>query len=405
MDDVVYTRLYIQLTDFPRQNTNFGKPQPLTPYIAEIWITADGNYLRYQLTSARSGKLHYLAQQENDIFRQSSYEVSSDRSAIDQVTQFPIDILIEQLENNIVSAPSSRFLSGVDILDSIFNFNHLLSPNRQVCRTIQCLLELGADDAYEVVFVGEETPENQIDSYIFEIYLKDLEIFGPRAFIKIDKENLEFIEITTGYGGDQIPFEINSSAVIEERKILPPSEIPETLFTNVPDGIEIIDWLATDLSERDIRDSLWVISVTPEPGTTLGSQDNVWFEMEIGYRLVSVTKAKLSVILNKDTSSEIVDSWFEECELGFPGNWTSAGSHPGVSITNGDGVAKIRISVTRHNLEILGPGDVYLQAGIYRHVGMGGYYPVVFEDFPDFTWHVDVPPISERKCPKVPIGQ
>jgi hypothetical protein len=106
--------------------------------------------------------------------------------------------------------------------------------------------------------------------------------------LKIDAETCMFLECIDQQG---------SVLHLIEHKVLSEHELPEGLFSTLPEGVRILSipegWDPKISLQEGKTDRVWVLSTTPEPSAKIGEV----LEVTIGYELVSRPHSNLNVYL------------------------------------------------------------------------------------------------------------
>ncbi len=401
--EVVYTRFAVRIRNgFDRTHYVYIFDE----YIAETWVSVNGDLIRYQLTDSR-GEYHYFVQRSGDVIRRASSGGATGKDAIDTLVQIPFNEFLRGLSLGRHPDALPSYLTSGDVLPSLFNFNSLLAEEKQMCLRLDCLLELLDSDRANLTFELKEMTENGRDLDIIEMsnprppeggHISE----GPRARIIIDAQSNKLVALVAGYFGDVLPFEEYSSAVLEERTVIHEEDVDLVLFSEAPDGIDVVDWRSLGVQTDEIKDDVWIISVTPESGTSMGHEELLWFEVTFGYRLLTAPDAIAHVYLGRVDAQQIFEEWTGRCYIGIPGTWIAAGEPFSTKITSGVGEFVARIRVWQDDLAQMGPTTIHPQVIFFEHVGGVTGNTLYYEVLDQYTWYVDVPPISNRECPTMP---
>ena len=401
--DVVYTRFAVRIRNgFDRTQYVFNFDE----YIAETWVSVSGDLVRYQLTDSQ-GDYYYFVQRSGDAVRRGSSGSAIGKDAIDTLVQIPFNEFLRGLSSGRHPDALPSYLTSGDVLPGIFNFNSLVAEEKEMCLSLSCLLELIDSNRANIALNLREMTEDGRDLYIIEVsnsppsmagYLSE----GPRAWVKIDVQSNNLVALVAGYFGNVLPFDEYSSAVLEERVVIHEVDVDLSLFSKAPDGIGVIDWQLLGVQTDEIKDDVWIKSTIPESGTRIGHEELLWFEITFGYRLLTAPDAIASVYLGRVDAQQIFEEWSGRCYIGIPGAWVSAGVPLRTKIASGVGEFTAKFRVWQDDLFKMGPTTITPTVIFHENVGSVTSNTLYYEVLDQYTWEVDVPPISDRECPTYP---
>jgi hypothetical protein len=204
---------------------------------------------------------------------------------------------LEQYQAESASEPSQWDFFHGDLSVGWAAMDRLIVQRQQACSDLYCLLggpeQSWECDAQGCTLNGEGAPsvqarlsgEEKLDdgrtAYIVELAL----VHNWTRTLRIDKQSFALLEIIDRHQDDLI-----ASLQHLERQALSSAQAND-LFGAIPHNLEIVQ--LNQASEGE--DRLWIISVSPEPGTELQSRTE--FEVVVGYELVSAPEAILQIYL------------------------------------------------------------------------------------------------------------
>jgi hypothetical protein len=296
-NDVIYDRIIMDWHKGGFQRDNV---------VAELWRTADGSHLRYQMYDEND--LLYYDQHDDESLWRSSYVRPVYGNVIDFVYQAPyipehayMKMEDKQLVAQLLFRDLSTFWSNIDQMvsgeraDCAGLFCALSSIGQGWdCSDNKCTLNLGPVFLAENLIIYAEVSGQS--------YLKDgQEVYEVRTYLpevgdqwytilKFDTTTYDLLEIED-YSHGKLQYRIH----LVERQILTWADLPDNFFRTIPEGIEVRSWESDiPLGHRE-DDYAWIISADPPQGASLSGVVTV--SVEIGYRLVSIERAKVGLSL------------------------------------------------------------------------------------------------------------
>lgn len=271
--------------------------------VAELWRSADGSHMRYQMVDDR-GNLLYFDQRDNEILWRSSYVRVVEGKEVGFVYQAPYVPATEYLEDQqllaqLLISDLGNFwiyidqMAGNERSDCADLFCVLSALGRGWnCSGERCTLNLGP------VLGGEDfVIEAQADRMDWlpngrEVYQVRLHLTGvPENFyqiLKFDTETYDLLEIEK-YRRGELYYRIR----LDDRETPSWSNLPGDFFKSIPDGVEVRLWPDDSPLGHHEDDRVWIISANPPPDSNISGVVNA--EVEIGYRLTSVEQAAIHV--------------------------------------------------------------------------------------------------------------
>jgi len=271
--------------------------------VAELWRTADGSNLRYQIYDEND--LLYYDQHDSESLWRSSYVRPVDGNVINFVYQAPYlpghtyssmgdEQLVAQLGSDL-----STFWSNIDQMVSgerkdCLDLFCILSSLGQgwECSNDRCILDLGPvfedeDLIIHAEVMGKGYAKDGQEVYEVRTYLPDV---GDRWYtiLKFDTSTYDLLEIED-YSRGKLQYHIR----LVERKVLSRADLPDDFFRTIPEGIEVRPWESDIPLGRKEDDYAWIISADPTQGASLSGE--VTIQVEIGYRLASIESAKVGL--------------------------------------------------------------------------------------------------------------
>jgi hypothetical protein len=295
-NDVIYDRI---IMDWHK-----GGFQQRDDVVAELWRTADGSHLRYQMYDEND--LLYYDQHDAESLWRSSYVRPVDGNVIDFVYQAPyvpghsyMKMEDKQLVAQLLFRDLSTFWSNIDQMVSgeradCAGFFCALSSIGQGwnCSDNQCTLNLGPVFLAENLIIyaevsGQSYLKDGQEVYEVRTYLPEV---GDRFYtiLKFDTTTYDLLEIED-YSRGKLQYRIR----LVERQILTWADLPDNFFRTIPEGIEVRSWESDIPLGHKEDDYAWIISADPPQGASLSGVVTV--SVEIGYRLVSIEHAKVGL--------------------------------------------------------------------------------------------------------------
>ncbi len=237
---------------------------------AELWQSASGAQWRYQLSDPE-GQIIYFLQQNGSERWQSIHPQPVGTAAVSE--------LFVQPAGEPVALPEGALLHQ-DAAAGWLDLNRLLAERAAACLDLYCLLGIDAAGG-NLSSVEETTTDGGRAVYRVQVAL-------PAEFSRtllLDRESSRLLAVEDRDRGQLV-------ARLEhvERRGLAADELGEGFFASAPDGLTLVQGRPEEGADR-----LWIISVSPEPGSTLTAPTQ--FEVVVGYELVSVPKARIDVAL------------------------------------------------------------------------------------------------------------
>ncbi len=347
--DVVYDRLLLdwdQGGDWKRKGV-----------IAELWRSADGTYLRYQLLD-RSSLLFFEQYDGERLWRSSQVRPVEGREVtfVYNAPYVPGFNYLEdkQLVAQLLFRDLSNFWMYIDQMASadhstcaaLFCALSVLGEGWE-CTENGCTLNLGPVlEDKDFIITAMVTRQYRLPSgrEVYEVRLSGPES-GDQFYtnLKIDTTTFDLLEIEDFWHG-QMHYRIS----LVERKTLAWRDLPEGFFQTVPEGIEVRQWNSTIPLGHKEGDRVWVISADPPQGASLSGV--ITARLEIGYRLTSVQEAEIEVGM----------SW-----VGHDSPYAIQGAK--VPVTAGEGTVQMNVTVDTDQLP---EGKWAVGAGFFDTMGV-----------------------------------
>jgi hypothetical protein len=294
-DDVIYDRIIMDWHQggFHREGV-----------VAELWRTADGTHMRYQMYD--ESDLLYFDQHDSESLWRSSYVRPVDGNVIKFVYQAPyvpghsyMKLDDKQLVAQLLFRDLSTFWSYIDQMVSgertdcadLFCTMSTLGQDWE-CLERTCSLNLGRVFEEKDFIINAEITEQSKLSGGQEVY--EVRVFLPEVgdrfytLLKFDTTTYDLLEIEDYWHG-----EFHYRIRLVERKVLTLDDLPEGFFRTIPDGIEVRLWESDIPLGHKEDDYAWIITADPPQGASLSGVVNV--QVEIGYRLASIESAKVGL--------------------------------------------------------------------------------------------------------------
>lgn len=294
-DDVIYDRVMMDW-----KKGGFQRDDVVT----ELWRTADGSNLRYQMYDEND--LLYFDQHDSESLWRSSYVRPVYGNAINFVYQAPyvpghtyLNMGDKQLAAQFLFRDLSTFWSNIDQMVSderkdCQDFFCILSSLGQgwECSDDRCVLNLGSifEEEDTITFAevaGKGYTKDGQEVYEVRTYLPDI---GDRWYtiFKFDTTTYDLLEIED-YSRGKLQFHIR----LVERKVLSWADLPDDFFRTIPEGVEVRPWESDIPLGRKEDDYAWIISADPTQGASLSGV--VTIKVEINYRLASIESANVGL--------------------------------------------------------------------------------------------------------------
>jgi hypothetical protein len=349
-NDVIYDRIILDWKKggFQREDV-----------VAELWRTADGSNLRYQMVDGN--ELLYFEQHDAENLWRSSYIRPVYGDGFDFVYQaayVPGHTYIEMDDKQLVAQLLFRDLSnfwlyidqmaGSDNADCADLFCTLSSLGEGwECSGNRCTLNLGpifedSDFILTAEVTGQSTLRDGSQVYEVRTYLPEV---GDRWYtiLKFDTTTYDLLEIED-YSRNKLQYRIR----LAERKIMTMSDLPAGFFQTIPEGVEVRTWEGDIPLGHQEDDRVWIISAEPSNGASLSGVVTV--HLEIGYRLTSLEVAEIKLGLfwaGHDSGSSI--------------------QYEKMPVTGGEGAVQISFTV---DADQLGEGMWVVQPGFADTMGI-----------------------------------
>jgi hypothetical protein len=292
--DVIYDRLILDWDQ--------GGDWKRSGVVGELWRSADGSRLRYQMYDRQS--LLYFEQHDSQSLWRSSFVRPVEGVVVNFVYQAPYvpgskSLEDRQLVAQLLFRDLANFwiyidqMAGAGRTDCADLFCVLSSLGQGwECSEKHCTLNLGPvfgdkDLIVEANVAGIDRLEDGRE--VYEVRLK-LAGVGEQDYqtLKFDTTTFDLLEIEDFWGG-KLHYRIR----LDERKTLAWSDLPEGFFQSVPEGIEVRPWLSNLPLGHKEDDHAWIISADPPSGASLSGKVNG--HLVIGYRLTSIQEAAITV--------------------------------------------------------------------------------------------------------------
>lgn len=271
--------------------------------VAELWRSADGSHMRYQMVDDR-GNLLYFDQRDNETIWRSSYVrvvEGKEVGFVYQATYVPATEYLEdqQLLAQLLIRDLGNFwihidqMAGFERSDCVQMFCALRAlGSGWNCSGERCTLNLGPvlggeDFVIEAQAGSMEWLPNGRKVYPVRLHL----LHAPKNYyqiLKFDTETYDLLEIED-YGRGKLRYRIR----LDARETLSWSSLPADFFRSIPDGVEVRPWSSDSPLGHYEDDRVWIISANPPPDSKLSGVVNA--ELEIGYRLTSIEQAVIQV--------------------------------------------------------------------------------------------------------------
>jgi hypothetical protein len=270
--------------------------------VAELWRSADGSQLRYQMHERN--RLLYLDQHDTDNLWRSSHIRPVEGKQVDFVYKAhykPEEKLLgeEQLIAQLLFRDLGNFWVNIDQLaggeraDCANPFCVLSAlGNDWECNTTRCTMNLGSIfDAPDLIIEAKVLEDDWLPNghQVHQVRLHITEV-DDRYYqiLKFDTTTYDLLEIED-YSRGKLRYRIR----LDDRRALEWSDLPDGFFKTIPDGVEVRIWESDyPLGHHSEDDRVWIISAVPPPGASLAG--TVAAHVEIGYRLASVEKAAIN---------------------------------------------------------------------------------------------------------------
>jgi hypothetical protein len=271
--------------------------------VAELWRSADGSHMRYQMVDDR-GNLLYFDQRDDGIVWRSSYIRVVEGKEVGFVYQAPYLPTTESLQDQqllaqLLMRDLGNFwvyidqLAGFERSDCAQLFCVLSTLGRGWnCSGERCTLNLGPVLGGDDFVVEAQAEKMEWLPNGRKVYQVRLHLTGaPENYyqiLKFDTETYDLLEIED-YSRGKLQYSIR----LDDREILAWSNLPADFFKSIPDGVEVRQWPEGSPLGNYEEDRVWIISASPPPDSNISGVVNA--ELEIGYRLTSVEQAAIYV--------------------------------------------------------------------------------------------------------------
>lgn len=300
----------------------------------ELWHSPDGQQFRYQLTAA-DGSLLYFVQRSGDRFWRSFHNLPVGAEPVRQIYQLSLD---QYRQSNLPDA-----FEGQNISDMTIGWLDINGEHGKACTDLFCLLGITGEEwqcqgktctqfrdgqpIAEALLLDDEQLADGQTVHVIEIH-PSLGLDWRRV-TQIDARTLALVEVADFDRGNLV-----DRLRLIERQALAATDIPNDFYSTFPAGIELVDMQAVPEPTPVSRTNrMWIISVSPEPGTAVDEQTE--FVVEVGYDLVTLPEASLQVMLWP------AFNWF---------GGSTENSDP-VNITQGEGTVTVRFRVEPRSLD------------------------------------------------------
>jgi hypothetical protein len=286
--DVIYDRMLIDLhTDLVNQHDIIG----------EFWQSVHGDQFRFQLVS-QNGELLYFAQRNGSrVWR--SYHTQPVGSGpvpwiytmtIDQYRVLNLSGLDDPLNTPVLGrttglgwlALENRITALSQPCSDLFCVLGLTGREWQ-CSKDRCILLEAGKPAYEAVLSTHADTEN-----VYTVEIRTIPASDVTQVVQINAQTYALIEVASYRNGQLVsrlrPVEWKSMAI---------SDLQPDFFSSIPEGMQLQDFGTSQPTAP--FDRIWVIAVSPQPGTNLTEQSDL--RITLGYDLVTRDQALLHVML------------------------------------------------------------------------------------------------------------
>ncbi len=273
--------------------------------VAELWRSADGASLRYQLFD--DGDLLFFEQHDGEQLWRSSQVRPVEGVKVTFVYQAPYDpgpnepddLADKQLIAQLLFRDLSTFWLNIDQITGAENsacadlFCSLSALGEGwECAESDCTLNLGPIlGDKELIITAAVTRHTRLSNgkEVYEVRLSGSEFEDQfHTLLKFDTTTFDLLELEDYWQG-QFHYRIS----LVERKTLARRDLPAGFFQTVPQGIEVRPWHGSVPLGHKEDDRVWIISAEPPSGASLTGE--IAAQLEIGYQLTSVQEADIEV--------------------------------------------------------------------------------------------------------------
>jgi hypothetical protein len=270
--------------------------------VAELWRSADGSQLRYQMYAG--DRLLYFDQHDNDTLWRSSHLRPVEGKLVDFVYQAhykPEEKLFDEEQQiaQLLFRDLGNFwvyidqLTGGERADCANPFCVLSALGDDwACSTARCTLNLDLIfDAQDLIVEARVLEDDWLSNghQVHQVRLQIADV-DDRFYqiLKFDTATYDLLEIEDFWRG-KMHYRIR----LDDRRALAWSDLPGDFFRSIPDDVEVRTWESDYPLGRHSDDRVWIISADPPPGASLTG--TVTAHVELGYRLASVEKAAITI--------------------------------------------------------------------------------------------------------------
>lgn len=317
--------------------------------LGELWQSADGTQWRYQMSDTEGNILYFLQQNDGAIW-QSIHPQPVGSTAVTE--------LFVQPAGEPVALPEGALLHR-ELTAGWLDLNRLLAERTAACVDLYCLLGIDAA-AGSLSGVEETTWEDGRAVYEIAVAL-------PAEFSRtlvLDQESGRLLAVEDRDRGQPV-------ARLEhlERRGLTADELGEGFFAGAPDGLALVQ-----ASPQAGADRVWIVSVSPEPGSTLATATQ--FEVVVGYELVSVPEARLEVALAQPDFQPVAGGRLPIIRLGQ------------TEVDAASSEARFTFTLRPNEEQWLGTSELALWVTLSHFTGAHTLEIIAGELFTDYSWTV-----------------
>lgn len=354
--------------------------------VGELWQSPDGQRFRYVLWSAE-GELLYFAQRDGDRLWRSFNNLPTGAEAVSTVYQMTMD---QYRQSRLPAMTEGHNVLFAELSTGWLEIDRTLADSGGSCADLFCLLGLAGGNwqceegscslmAGDTVFAVARLQPDELLAAGRVLHVVAIE-YPQREWtrvIKLDAETSALVEIANFDRGNPV-----DRLQHVERQALAAGAVPAGLFSQAPEGIQVLAFgepaeppaEATGQPEATAggeaqpagSDRVWIVSVSPEPGTVLSGP--VEFQVTLGYELATLPEASLRVDLYPNfewTSIQVEGSDF-------------------VKVTAGTGTVEVRFNVSPETLQA---GKWILQTTMGTFEGFR-LIVIANQEWPEYEWCV-----------------
>jgi hypothetical protein len=280
--EILYERFFVVI---PETKGAGGFPQITAT--AELWQSFDGRLVRYEVVRGDNQLVTFRMRNGEQLWQSIHIDapLQKEVEAILYISKVEEDITYPLTPQGKLDQPTTLSPFRQSLIYALPEIDRLILAYRPTCAGISCLLQAIDVDEEQLEFrLQNETEEK---NSIYTIDIVDPNSPDTVRRLKIDAEEYTFLEYVDQQG---------SRLCLLEHQIFSEQELPQDLFSSLPEGIRVLsfdDWWQQEPQQEDEMDRLWVVSTEPEPGEPIVGQ---WI-VTIGYELHSRPLSGLYVFI------------------------------------------------------------------------------------------------------------